>query len=253
MTKEDVASEDEGLSPEEQVQRLNAKHRMLRRICVCYVGVIGIILFVAVLRCCFPAIERAVLRDEVGVVAFVCFVSIQAIFEVETEESVRRHPQQFYAKIAVYVADACILVNARVKASVTIFGCLFALLQLAYLYYELVRAFLALTHGSKTKAKKGGSLVGTLTITINMVALLMMMGKDVLFRVNIDVLKSIIAAGVVMLYFNVVVHAKTQEFMGGKAISPDASVVFNAFRIIRPVGSAILTKLKKLKKVKAKF
>ena len=129
----------EGIKGKTEVQ---LKFGILRQMFAAYLAVILLILFFAILNYKCPTLFARFLRDEVGVVAFVCFITIQGVFEIENDLTVAKYPFQFYFKVAIYVLDICVIINARVKPIIVIYSCLFALIQLYYLLHSLQNRYL---------------------------------------------------------------------------------------------------------------
>lgn len=235
------------------VNSLKAKYQLLRKICCAYSLVIMLVLTLALLRYKYPMLEKTVLREEVGVIGFVCFIALQVVFEIDNEVSITAHPVQFYTKVVIYILDLCVMINGRVKASITIFSSLFALIQLGYLYYGLHKKYELINRGGTVRVEDHNyQLVGTFTVIMNIIALALILGNDSLFHISPDVLKSLITGGVVMYYFHVVVNSKAEELMGPSYVLTTHNIAYHSLRIIRPIGNSLLAKLKKLKKIKFK-
>ncbi len=229
-----------------------ARLDVIRQMLAAYVAVLAVILLVAFLNLKYPSLGKRLLRNDVGVVAFVCFISIQAAFELETERSVSQAPGKFYAKAAVYVLDLCVLVNARAKPGLVISTVLFALCELAHLYHAICTKYTASAADGKKAVSEEEQYrsVGTLMIVINVVALLLAMGKDTLFHLSPDVIKTLLAVGLAMLYIDVGLRRKLVEFMETGDPRHQANLVFSALRLVRPLVTAALTRFKTMKKIK---
>ncbi len=225
----------------------------VRQMLSLYTIVLLLIIIVALLNCKYPELGKRLLRDEVGLVAFVCFVSIQAAFELETERTVAQGPLGFYVKVAVYIVDLCVMVNARVRPSLVIPASTLAVEELWRLYRDVRDKYAGIT--PKTIPDDGDGAgkyrsVGTFMVLINIAALALTMGRDTLFpHVSAETIKSLLAGGLVAFYIDFALRKRVEEFM--ESGSPRGqNLVYGAFSMVRPVISAALAKLKKMKKVK---
>ena len=146
--------------------------KLVRNIFLIYVLIILLILSCALLNVVYPHVMGRILRDEVGLVAFICFVSIQG--NLELEDDANKDASQFYFKLAVYIIDLSLCINARVRPTLVIFGCIFALVQLGFLYLTLLYS------NTEKKTKKDSQFAGMFLILANVLALVFVMAKDFL-------------------------------------------------------------------------
>eukprot|EP00826_Nyctotherus_ovalis_P018853 TRINITY_DN1571_c0_g1_i12.p1 TRINITY_DN1571_c0_g1~~TRINITY_DN1571_c0_g1_i12.p1 ORF type:complete len:143 (+),score=9.59 TRINITY_DN1571_c0_g1_i12:271-699(+) len=125
-----------------------------------------------------------------------------------------------------------------------IFGCAFSLLQLALVYWRV----------AKTKeVKKNEQSSGMILISANILALAFVIGKEFLpSKFALDLVKVVIIGGVIMFYVNIILVEKLDNFMQKTIEEGGENILFIGFKIIKPLVKAILGKLKKLNRVKAK-
>lgn len=221
-----------------------AKLKVLRKVFFAYTLIISLVLFLALLRLAWPSVMNKILREDVGVVAFVCFVSIQGSLELEDKEKVREDDSDFKVKFAVYVLDLCLCINGRVRPAIVVFGCAFSLLQLALVYWRVA---------STREVKKNGQSSGMVLISANVLALAFVIGKEFLpSKLALDFVKLVLIGGVIMFYVNIILVEKLDSFMQKSIEEGGENILFIGFKIIKPLVKAILGKLKKLNRVKAK-
>jgi hypothetical protein len=228
-----------------------SKLELIQSMCKLYSSIIVLVFLVACLKYSFPILEKTIFRDEVGIVAFICFVSIQIIFEVENSQTLAKNYIQYYAKLIIYVIDACIMINGRVKAYVTMIVAVFALIQMAYMYHSWTKHIKFLESPESAKPKEHNyQVIGTLTVLTNLTALILVMFRGTIPCVSADYIKLLITCTLVMYYFNVIINTKAEAFMDKSFVLLNDNPIYHAFRLIRPVGQSLTTKIKKLKKIK---
>lgn len=219
------------------------KHKLLQKVFLIYTLVILFVLCVAILNLVCHSVMKKILRDDVGVVAFVCFVSIQGSLELEDKDKVKEDDSEFKLKFGIYIIDLCLCINGRVRPVLVIFGCAFSLLQLALVYFRV----------TKSKLQQSKQSSGMALISANVMALGFVIGKDFLpSNIALDFAKIVLIGGVIMFYVNIILADRLNDFMQKPMDVDDENVLFIGFKIIKPLVSTVVGKLKKLNRIKAK-
>ena len=234
------------LSTTTPLNKLN-KLRLVQKILFIYVVIILFILSCALLNFIYPSVMGRIFRDEVGLVAFICLVTIQGSLEMENKTNIKNGNSQFFFKFVVYLLDLVLVINCRIRSSFVIFGCLFTLIQLCLLYLSILKYH----YGKATKTSQGSA--GMTLICANILALAFIIGKDFLPEgFSTEGIKISMISGVMMFYVKVMLAKKMYKIMEKIEVAEEQNVLFRGFKIIRPLVSSVIGKFNKVSKLKIK-
>eukprot|EP00826_Nyctotherus_ovalis_P017905 TRINITY_DN1529_c0_g3_i1.p1 TRINITY_DN1529_c0_g3~~TRINITY_DN1529_c0_g3_i1.p1 ORF type:complete len:244 (+),score=77.99 TRINITY_DN1529_c0_g3_i1:147-878(+) len=237
------------------MESLKKKREIVKKMWIVY-GIVMLIFTVsAVLTIFFPLIFQAIMTHDVSTVSFVCLVVIQLAFDSDTEETFLHCPSEFYLKLLVYFLDTYLLLISTIKPGLIIFACLTASVQLVLLYFKVCykAPFADCANEKASKQLKGKISEGSILVTANICALTIILGKGFIFRDSSrDLIKAIISSALIVFYLNTVLKKKADEFFEKTETPNEKLFLFYAFKMIKPIGSALIPRVKKLQRIKAK-
>ena len=231
-----------------KVKDLQLKYETIKKICLIYCFIILLILAVAFFRLLYWDIAKKILRPDMGNIALACFVAIQISFELDEEKS--RKLLLLRLKAFFYVVNVCILINTKVGLPLTICSCVFAILQLIYMFHSLSQEQAKLRYclPKTPQAKFDQTKLSLGILAINFVALSVgIVSACTSYQIHTDVVLSIILGALVMYYVHTIIKAKTQQLLSNPDKLREKSIMYLAFKIVKPLGNTLLGHMKKFK------
>ena len=190
---------------EKPIQEETSEH-ILKRIIFLYVGINLVILGLAILKYEYPLITETILRPEVGLISFVCFVAIQGTFEIEKADKNARNSKSFYIKFFVYLLDLCLCINSQISVELTLLGCIFSLIEFAVIYLKVFKGYFKVnTNGSSPST-------GNVLIIANILVLSLIIGKGFISsEFAIFSIKAVLTIGVLHFYIGEIGRASCRD------------------------------------------
>lgn len=230
------------------------KYQILEKVILVYYAILSLILTVAFLKVFDVQFIKPLITDKMGIIALACFVAIQITFELE--DNGPKRPIIVNLKAFFYIFDICILVNAKVSASITICVCIFSGIQLFFMFRALCNeeAKLKLMKDNAQITEPEFSLalssaqISIVIICINAFAILIGVAKGTFnIQIDTDLILSGILGALVMYYIHALMKSKTASLLRKKEKLQELSVLELSFKVLRPVGQAIFKDMKKFK------
>jgi len=236
------------------MESLNVKRRMIKKIWIVYGALILFLFFSALISLFFPLSFQSIMTNDVSAVSLVCLVLLQVAFDSDTEETVLYNPLDFYMKISVYIIDIYLLLMSTIKPALILITCLITGLQLLIVYFKVCYKYPLMQRGeNKIEKKLKKRSEGSVIVTANICALALVFSKGFMFNDSSkDLIKAILSSALIIFYLNTALRNKAEEFLNKIDAPNEKLLAFYAFKMVKPIGAALLPKIKKLQRIKHK-